>query len=294
MPHTQKVFGRSPVELTGAWAAERIKDPTPSQALRRLSRTGGLRGMPQSFLYPRKGPGELWDGVAALCGAKGARILVDTTATAIESDSEGFAVTTRSTDGRDGILCGRSIVATCPLAELARMLNVDRMVAAQLTQMPYRHLMTLVILFDRVCHLEQQLIYVTASESRFRRFQVYDKWSEELVPPGKSCFGFELTYDDHSPIPDGARLVDEATEVLRTVIGRDLGSPDAYCQLRFPHAYVRLDPASIAAAREVSAAFTDQFPRLYLAGRHGEFEYMNQDAAFKSGASAARAAASAG
>src|SRR5581483_6098978 len=87
--YTEKVWGMSCDEISADWAAQRIKglDLTTAvlnglkRSLRLTRRAGSSGGEPvktliESFQYPRKGPGMMWEEAARKIAAQGGRILM--------------------------------------------------------------------------------------------------------------------------------------------------------------------------------------------------------------------------
>ena len=88
--YTEKVWGMSCDEISADWAAQRIKGldlwSAMSNALRNslpraaAPKKGGqqIKTLIESFQYPRKGPGMMWDAAAAKIKERGGRIHMGT------------------------------------------------------------------------------------------------------------------------------------------------------------------------------------------------------------------------
>lgn len=116
-PYAWKLWGRDPHRISGEQARRRIGASTPGKLLRRV--LAGRDPEARTFLYPRRGFGQLWEALAAAARDRGARILLDATATAIERTGDGVAA--RLADGRH--IRGGHVFSTIPLPALARLVR---------------------------------------------------------------------------------------------------------------------------------------------------------------------------
>ena len=88
--YTEKVWGMSCDEISADWAAQRIKGldlwsamsnalrNSIGDAARRRGKGEVIKTLIDSFQYPRKGPGMMWDAAAAQVKARGGRIHMGT------------------------------------------------------------------------------------------------------------------------------------------------------------------------------------------------------------------------
>ena len=86
--YTEKVWGTPCSSISAAWGAQRVKGLSIAKALAHFVRSA-LRGsgggdlqqkgtetsLIEQFLYPKLGPGQMWDEVAAAVRAKGGQVL---------------------------------------------------------------------------------------------------------------------------------------------------------------------------------------------------------------------------
>src|SRR6201996_3831707 len=87
--YTEKVWGMSCDAISADWAAQRIKGLDLGSAirdgikrslgLRKPAKAGGpvIKTLIESFRYPRRGPGMMWEAAAAKIQAQGGRVLLD-------------------------------------------------------------------------------------------------------------------------------------------------------------------------------------------------------------------------
>jgi protoporphyrinogen oxidase len=116
-PYAWKLWGLDPREISGEQARRRITAATPAALIRRV--LAGRDPEARTFLYPRRGFGQLWEALAAGATARGATISLGRTAVAIDRDADGVVV--RLADG--GAVRGRHLYSTLPLPVLIRLLR---------------------------------------------------------------------------------------------------------------------------------------------------------------------------
>ena len=116
-PYAWKLWGVDPREISGEQARRRITATTPSAVIRRV--LAGRDPEARTFLYPRRGFGQLWEALAGGATARGASIRLGRTAVAIERGADG--VTVRLEDGAE--VRGRHLYSTVPLPVLVRLVR---------------------------------------------------------------------------------------------------------------------------------------------------------------------------
>lgn len=88
--YTEKVWGMSCKEISADWAAQRIKGLSLAKAIlnslkpRYLRKTKTIKSLIETFRYPRKGPGMLWETCASKLVQMGGHIEMGKKITRIE------------------------------------------------------------------------------------------------------------------------------------------------------------------------------------------------------------------
>jgi protoporphyrinogen oxidase len=114
-PYARKIWGLEPSELSGEQARRRVAARSPGRmAARALAR--GDAGK-RSFLYPRRGYGQIWEALADAAAAAGAEVVLGAEARRLELGPGGARVTLAG--GRS--LEARRVWSTLPVTSLARM-----------------------------------------------------------------------------------------------------------------------------------------------------------------------------
>ena len=115
LPFARKLWGLEPSELAAEQARRRVSADSPAKVLRRA--LGGDRTGRRSFLYPRRGYGQICERLVEAAVAAGARVRYGTAAARVVLGAEGVRVTL--SDGSE--VAGRRLWSTIPLPALARM-----------------------------------------------------------------------------------------------------------------------------------------------------------------------------
>jgi protoporphyrinogen oxidase len=305
--YTDKVWGAHPRQISPAWGAQRIKGLSLSKALFSAlgkllpkRRNGDLRqkdtetSLIEQFLYPKRGPGQLWEFVAADVRAMGGEIRMRHKVVGLEvADGRVLAVIAECDGVRTRLPCDHCI-STMPVKDLVAGLQGDpvpqavRQIAAGL---PYRDFMTVGVLARRLKIrnttgirtlgdvVPDTWIYVQEPEVKLCRLQIFNNWSPYMVadPQGTVWLGLEYmcSEDDELWRMDDARFTDFALdELVRIGIVERADVLDT-CRIRIEKAY----PAYFGSYGEFERVrqHLDGIANLYCVGRNGQHRYNNQD-----------------
>jgi protoporphyrinogen oxidase len=116
-PYARKLWGLDPNDISGEQARRRVGASSPGAIVRRM--LAGRDPQARTFLYPRRGFGQIWEALAAAARQRGARMELGRTATAIEHD--GGKVRAHLEGGIE--ISGRHLFSTVPLPVLVRLLR---------------------------------------------------------------------------------------------------------------------------------------------------------------------------
>src|SRR5262249_33666821 len=146
--YTEKVWGMSCDEISADWAAQRIKGLTLGRAiwngvLRSLNRTradGRVKTLIESFRYPRRGPGMLWEEAARKMVRMGGGLEPGLRVVGLErQDPAGqWTVTAARGDGSLREFQARHVISSAPLRDIAAMVTPALASRPAAAQLPYR------------------------------------------------------------------------------------------------------------------------------------------------------------
>jgi protoporphyrinogen oxidase len=297
--YSEKVWGMPCSQISADWAAQRIKGLDLMGAILHAARSAfGLatRQSPKtligSFLYPPRGPGQMWTAAAdRVRSGEGCAVLLGHSADKISCEDGAWAVTTRLADGSPGpAFAAPHLVSAHGLSDVAKALLAAGPTLDAARALRYRDYVLVALAFDVPAPFADNWLYVHDPAAVTGRIQNFGSWSPEMLPdPGASCLGFEYFCLEGDAVwsADDAGLVALAVSDLRR-LGFDLPAPTTSAVVRQRRAYPVYDDGYKARVETVRFELERLFPTLHLAGRNGMHRYNNQDHAMMTGLVAAR------
>jgi protoporphyrinogen oxidase len=278
--YTEKVWGVPCSEIRAEWAAQRIRGLSLSSAVRTAllgDRAQRVRSLISEFHYPRFGPGQMWDAMAAAIVAGGGEVRLDAPVERI--DLEGGRAVSVTAGGRT-IPCAR-VISSLPLGALARAVHPpppDHVLAAA-AGLRHRDFLTVALVLRGPQPFPDTWIYIHDPSVRVGRIQNFSAWSPWMVPdPDRACVGLEFFCfegDDLWRLDDDA-LVDLAADELARLGLAARGDVEHGYAVRVRRAY----PIYDAEYAERLAALRTWLPSLsnvQQIGRNGLHRYNNSD-----------------
>ena len=204
--YTEKVWGVRCDAISAEWGAQRIKGLSLTSAIAHfLKKAFSLRkrgsiaqkdtetSLIEQFLYPKYGPGQLWEHVAELIRAKGGEVLTGWRVNRIETDGADcvMAVEAVSSAGEQRRFPGDYFLSTMPVKEL--IVALDRSAPANVVEVSqglmYRDFVTVGLLVDKLSvtepdgsPLKDTWIYIQEPDVLLGRLQIFKQL--ESVPSG--------------------------------------------------------------------------------------------------------------
>ena len=295
--YTEKVWGMSCDEISADWAAQRIKGldlfTAVVDALRRslgLRSSGGAtaKTLIESFRYPRRGPGMMWEACAARIAALGGKVVLGARANSLSWNvaSGLWTVTVEDADGSMRAYVARQVISSAPLRELMGAISPVPAALPAARALRYRDFLTVVLIGRSIVQLPDNWVYIHDPSVTVGRVQNFRSWSPEMIPDGVStCLGLEYFCFE------GDGLWGSADADLIALAKREIGQiglmepadvADA-CVVRQPKAYPVYDEAYRDNVAAVRRDLAEHYPTLHLVGRNGMHKYNNQDHAMMTG-----------
>lgn len=319
--YTEKVWGRKPVEISADWGAQRIKGLSIRKVLidilkklnskkdvSTISQKNTETSLIERFLYPKLGPGQMWEEVAKDLQCKGVTIHMKHKVEKL-SFKEGsnligaIAGTDCSTNKRFHNNYDY-VISTMPICDLVTGLEgvkpsfIDNDLNRVAENLPYRDFITVGVLLNKLNGpkgetLDDTWIYIQEAGVKVGRLQIFNNWSPHLVEdPSKIWVGLEYFCnegDDLWNLSDQEIIKLAVDELIQLNLIQHENYEDATV-LREPKTY----PAYFDSYEEfdkVTNSF-DKLPNLFLIGRNGMHKYNNQDHSMLSAFRAAELVAS--
>jgi protoporphyrinogen oxidase len=311
--YTEKVWGTPCDQISAEWGAQRIKGLSLTTALKHfLKKTFTAAPKPtgnaskdiqqkstdtsliERFLYPKFGPGQLWEHVADKIVAAGGEIHMGLKVVAIETDPANPTIVTSvlavDDAGNQQRFAGDYFLSTMPMRDLTRALEAGHTpipdnVREVSEGLQYRDFITVGILANKLnvtepdrSLIKDTWIYIQEPDVLLGRLQIFNNWSPYMVSdPSKVWIGLEYFCYDTDPLwhmPDAELKTFAAAELQKIGILSTTEVLDAHV-VRVPKTY----PAYFGTYSRFDElrSFTDTFTNLFLVGRNGMHKYNNQD-----------------
>lgn len=271
--YVRKTWLADPGELTSDWAEQRIKP---------IVWGAGDVG-PDAFLYPRRGPGQLWDAAAAALANVGVTPTLHSPVTKVRFDGRRWAL-----DLPDGqTATGDAVFSSMPLQTLVSALEPTppQHIRAAAAELKHRGLITVAVALGRRYDLPFNWVYTPGDDVRVGRVQNYRRWSDELTPSGwdGTYLGFEYFVNAGSELwaTGDEDLADMVERDLRA-LGLDPTTIERIMVVRSKFAYPIYDPVMDRSVARIRDYLRTHYPSLHPIGRNGMHRYDNQDHAMLS------------
>jgi protoporphyrinogen oxidase len=291
--YTEKVWGMSCDEISADWAAQRIKglDLTTAvmDGLKRSLRIGRktkagsdtVKTLIESFQYPRKGPGMMWDAAALKIRNNGGRILMgrELVGLAFDAAHNLWRVQVATADGGRESYTARHVVSSAPMRELVERLKPVPISRLHARALRYRDFLTVALMVRKDELFPDNWIYIHDPSVKVGRVQNFRSWSPEMVPAGMSCLGLEYFCFEGDALwdaPDGDLIALAKKEVAHIGLVAEADVVDA-CVVRQAKAYPVYDEDYRDNIAAIRLDLEGSYPTLHLVGRNGMHKYNNQD-----------------
>jgi protoporphyrinogen oxidase len=303
--YTEKVWGVPCDQINADWGAQRIKGLSIKKAIthavkenRRKTEDLAQKDLETSlisqFMYPKHGPGQMWEEVARLVAEAGGSINLLHQVVGIETDKDRVqAVLVKDeVTGEKIRVEGDYFFSTMPVQDLVSSFKGEippevRDIAEGLM---YRDFITVGLLVDAMKIRNEtsqktindlvpdNWIYIQERDVKLGRLQIFNNWSPYLVSdPDKIWIGLEYFCNE------GDKMWNMKDEDLTSFAISELSKIDIIAEeavkdsvvIRVPKTY----PAYFGSYHRFDQIreFTDQFQNLFLIGRNGMHRYNNMD-----------------
>ncbi len=303
--YTEKVWGVPCSRISAEWGAQRIKGLSVWATLRHALRKaiGGAGGgdigqkgtetsLIDQFLYPKLGPGQMWEEAARRIREMGGEIRTGWRVERILTD--GWRVkaveAVHAETGARETFEGDYFFSTAPVQEVMRSFDAapPDCVLEVSDGLVYRDFITVGLLVSSLrIHedtpkgkrlIRDNWIYIQEPDVFLGRLQIFNNWSPYLVADqGTVWLGLEYfcnQTDEIWKLPDDRMAAFAAEELSRIGIVEEGAVLDATV-LRMEKTY----PAYFGTYDRFGEVreYVDRYENLYLIGRNGMHRYNNQD-----------------
>lgn len=304
--YTEKVWGFKCEQISPEWGAQRIKKLNIGKALyHALKRPAGdlsqkltETSLIERFIYPKFGPGQLWEEVARLIKNKGGELHLQHELYSFipESGSRIKSIKIKNTEtGEITEHQADYVFSTMPVKDLIASFEygVPPDIGVYAEQLPYRDFITVGLLLKHFRAGDRQKtredvkvpglapdnwVYIQEQDIKAGRLQIFNNWSPYMVSdPEKVWIGLEYFCnegDDMWSLSDEEMKSLAVTELVKMAMADKEDVEDGIV-IRMKKTY----PAYHGSYGnfEKIRNFTDRFENLFLIGRNGMHRYNNQD-----------------
>lgn len=305
--YTEKLWGVPCSRIKAEWGAQRIKGLSVTKAV--LHALGSIlpkgksdpdqkkveTSLIEKFLYPKYGPGQMWETVASLVRGEGGEIRMNREISSIElSDGKIASVTVQNgEDASEERVLGDYFLSSMPIKDLVSRMkgDVPATVRDAAAKLDYRDFMTAGILLRKLSIrnktaiptmgdiVPDNWIYIQEPGVKVGRLQIFNNWSPYMVKdPGTAWIGMEYFVNEGDELwnMDDAMFKSFAAKELASIgIIREEDVLDSVV-IRVQKAYPAYTGEGYERFAEIRG-FLDTIPNLFLIGRNGMHRYNNQD-----------------
>lgn len=303
--YTEKVWGVSCNAIPAEWGVQRVKELSIGKAIVHalqdwlpfkkddsISQKNKQTSLIERFLYPKYGPGQLWEEVARIVKEKGGQIHFSMDVNAINHDGGNIKTVEaiNNVTNEKQVFEGDYFFSSMPVNLLIKGFNpaAPKDVNEVAEGLQFRDFITVGLLLKKLTVsneegadkglMKDNWIYMQDRSVKVGRLQVYNNWSPFMVRDPETVW-LGLEYFCHK----GDELWSMSDEDFTQFAINELSSINFIDKndvldstvIRMEKTY----PAYFGTYNrfEVIRNYTDGFPNLFLVGRNGMHKYNNSD-----------------
>lgn len=302
--YTEKLWGVHPSNISADWGAQRVKGLSIMKAIKnafgKIFKSKKNKEVETSlieqFIYPKKGPGQLYEKMADEIRRLGGEIVLETAVCKIKTDSgKVVEVSVRDKNGAISQLSADYFISSMPIKDLVEAIGEDvcgEKVFKIASELPYRDFMTVGLLLNglKVKNKTKMKtlgnivpdcwIYVQDRDVRLGRIQIFNNWSPYMVENPEENVWVGLEYfctegDGMWTSKDEDFIANAIKELIKVGVIEDESAVLDSTLIRVKKAY----PAYFGTYAEFDTVkeYLNGFENLYCVGRNGQHRYNNMD-----------------
>ena len=262
--YTEKVWGIPCEQISAEWGAQRIKGLSIAKTIKHaLFKNTKETSLIDEFLYPKLGPGDLWQCAADKVLEMGGEIKFNTKIEKLNLKEYDY------------------VLSSMPIKDLINaMEDVPPNIKEIANGLVYRDFITVGVLLEKleIGHIKDNWIYVQENDVKVGRLQIFNNWSEHLVKDkSKVWLGMEYFAnegDDLWNMSERVFSVFAIAELEKIGMAKKENVLDTVV-VKVPKAY----PAYFGTYNKFGElkAWLDGIDNLFLIGRNGMHKYNNMD-----------------
>ena len=299
--YTEKVWGRHPSQIDASWGAQRVKGlslfKTIGHALTKPFRHSNQKvetSLIDSFFYPKRGPGHLYETMAKKIVEMGGTIYREATVNRVYVDGHQIQGIEYQFEGTQHFIQSDYYISSMPIKDLFFAIgenDKNRSVYHIATHLVYRDFITVGLLLPKLKiqnHTAIQTlnhivpdtwIYVQEDSVKVGRLQIFNNWSPYMVkdPLHTVWIGLEYFVNENDNLwnMDDASFIEMAINELHQIQVIDKGDVLDATRIKVKKAY----PGYFDTYKEIHVVidYLNTIGNLYCIGRNGQHRYNNMD-----------------
>jgi len=301
--YTEKVWGVHPSKLGADWGSQRVKGLSvwaivKDMIIKKLGKKNDAEAetsLIEQYIYPKYGPGQLWEIVASEVQVGGGDLLMNSEVVKVHINNHHVvSVDYKQSDGTIKNEPCDYLLSTMPIKDLVNAITdveIPKDVKRIASELPYRDFITVGICVKKMAienktkiktyknRVPDTWIYIQERDVKIGRLQIFNNWSPYLVNDYENTMWIGLEYfctegDELWSMNKEAFIKMAIDELVKIDVIKKEDVLDA-CQVKIKKAY----PSYFGTYYELDKvkSFLDGIDNLYCLGRNGQHRYNNMD-----------------
>ena len=294
--YTEKLWGRHPKNISADWGSQRVKGLSIIAVIKDMfgkvfhkKNRKVETSLIEEYLYPKYGPGQLWETAADKITSLGGKILFNEKVEGI--NIENNKIKSITSNGKE--IKGDIFISSMPLKDLVCSIKgkVPSNVLEVAKGLPYRDFVTVGLLVKKL-KLKNETdvktlnnivpdcwIYVQEDKVKLGRIQIFNNWSPYMVKNPEETVWIGLEYfcneGDSFWNMDDEECANLAIDELISMDVIDKEDVLDYHREKVKKAY----PAYFDTYKDINILidYLNKFSNLFCVGRNGQHRYNNMD-----------------
>lgn len=300
--YTEKVWGVHPSKLGADWGSQRVKGLSMFAIIKdMLSKSLGIKpqkeetSLIESFIYPKLGPGQLWETAAKDIQEKGGCIEMNSSVNKVHVEGNHVDyIETIESDGKTKKTACDYFLSSMPIKDLVKAIDgieIPKDVQKIANELPYRDFITVGLLVKKLKmnnqtkiktyknRIPDTWIYIQERDVKIGRLQIFNNWSPYLVNDYKNTVWIGLEYfcteGDELWSMEKDKFIEMAIHELVHIDIIDAEDVLDSTQVKIKKAY----PAYYGSYYQLDKVkeFLNTIDNLFCIGRNGQHRYNNMD-----------------
>lgn len=298
--YTEKVWGVPVSNINASWGAQRVKGLSLTKTIMHAVFSNKKRNsdinqketetsLIEKFLYPKFGPGQMWQVVAKKIIDKGGSIHLNHSVKKIINTPVGIekVIALNKITGEEISFSADFVFSTMPVKDLVNCFSISLPEKATkiANNLIYRDFITVGLLVKKLIiknpdgtDVKDNWIYIQDKNVQLGRLQIFNNWSPFMVnDPNKVWLGLEYFCNENDALWNlsNEAMIDLAKTELEKIKIINKADVEDGVVIKMPKTY----PSYVGAYEQFDLLKTElnKIENLFLIGRNGMHKYNNQD-----------------